>query len=116
MSNSASGQGMLQIHIPEKSILYMAYMPFLKNGGLFIPSKNKFKLGEEIFLFLSLLDDKMKIPVAGKVVWITPSGAQGSKKIGIGIEFSKDNADEIRGKIETHLAGALKSDRSTYTM
>ncbi|MBF0218905.1 MAG: PilZ domain-containing protein [Gammaproteobacteria bacterium] len=116
MSDGATQGGMLNIHIPEKSILYMAYMPFLKNGGIFIPSQKRYELGEEIFLFLTLIEDKEKIPVACKVVWMTPKGAQGGKKFGIGVEFNKESSKDICGKIETHLAGVLKSDRATYTM
>jgi type IV pilus assembly protein PilZ len=53
--------------------------------------------------------------VAGKVVWITPKGAQGNKVAGIGVQFTGDTTI-ARDKIETYLAGALKSDRMTHTM
>ena len=63
----------------------------------------------------SVMDDPEKIPVAGKVVWITPVGAQGGKPAGVGVQFSSDNP-MARDRIETHLAGAMKSDRPTHTM
>ena len=31
-------QGILSLTIRDKSSLYAAYMPFIKNGGLFIPT------------------------------------------------------------------------------
>ena len=66
---------------------------------------------------LTLLDDKERLPVAGQVVWITPSGAQGNRVAGIGVQFSASREGEtVRGKIETHLAGMLSGDKPTFTM
>jgi type IV pilus assembly protein PilZ len=53
--------------------------------------------------------------VAGKVAWITPKGAQGNRAAGVGVQFN-DGDNTARSRIETHLAGALKSDRPTHTM
>ena len=61
------------------------------------------------------MDEPEKIPVAGKVVWITPQGAQGNRSAGIGVQFS-DQDDTARRTIENHLAGSLQSDRPTHTM
>jgi type IV pilus assembly protein PilZ len=47
-------------------------MPFVRNGGLFIPTAKSYKLGDEVFMLLNLMDEPEKIPVAGKVVCITP--------------------------------------------
>ncbi|MBM95196.1 MAG: pilus assembly protein PilZ [Oceanospirillaceae bacterium] len=107
--------GILTLTIKDKSVLYAAYMPFIKDGGLFIPTNRSYQLGDEVFLLLKLMDDPEKIPVAGKVIWITPKGAQGNKAAGIGVQFTGDDP-MARNRIETHLAGALKSDRLTHTM
>jgi type IV pilus assembly protein PilZ len=109
-------QGILSLTIRDKSALYAAYMPFVKNGGLFIPTSKTYKLGEEVFMLLTLMDSKEKIPVAGRVVWITPRGAQGNKTPGVGVQFSELDKGATRNKIENQLAGALKSDRATHTM
>ena len=66
-------------------------------------------------MLLKLMDEPEKIPVAGKVVWITPKGAQGNKVSGVGVQFTGED-NMARDKIETFLAGALKSDRVTHTM
>ena len=50
------------------------------------------------------------------VFWITPAGAQGARIAGIGVQFSNQDNGAVRNKIETYLAGALKSDRQTHTM
>jgi len=107
--------GILSLTIKDKSVLYAAFMPFIKHGGLFIPTNKSYKLGDEVFMLLNLMDEPEKIPVAGKVVWITPKGAQGSRAAGIGVQFNEGDST-ARNKIETYLAGALKSDRPTHTM
>ena len=107
--------GILSHTIKDKAVLYSSYMPFIKNGGLFIPSNKTHKLGSEIFLLLNLMDEPEKIPVAGKIIWITPNGAQGTRASGVGVQFDgKDNT--ARMKIETYLAGSIESDRPTHTM
>ncbi|MFE8069732.1 PilZ domain-containing protein [Marinobacteraceae bacterium S3BR75-40.1] len=107
--------GILTLTIKDKAVLYAAYMPFVRNGGLFIPTQKTYHLGDEVFLLLNLMDEPEKIPVAGKVVWVTPKGAQGNRAAGIGVQFNDDD-ETARTKIEAYLAGALGSDRPTHTM
>lgn len=107
--------GILSLTVSNKEDLYRAYMPFIGSGGLFIPTTRSYQLGEEVFMLLTLMDEPDKIPVAGKVVWVTPKGAQGGKTPGIGIQLSGDDAALV-GKIETYLAGALGSGRRTNTL
>jgi type IV pilus assembly protein PilZ len=96
--------GVLSLAIKEKNALYAAYMPYVKGGGLFIPTNKAFKVGEEVFMLLS------------KVVWLTPA-AQANRPQGIGVQFSeKDGGIEVRNKIEAILGGALKANRATHTM
>ena len=114
--NNSTRQRMLSLSIKDKHALYAAYMPFIKNGGLFIPTNKNYKLGDEVFLLLSLMEEKEKLPVVGRVIWITPKGAQGNRAAGIGVQFSDQDDTTVRNKIETYLAGALKSDRMTHTM
>ena len=106
----------MSLSIRDKSALYAAYMPFVRNGGLFIPTNKRYKLGEEVFMLLSLMDEREKIPVAGRVIWLTPQGAQGNRSTGIGVQFSDMDQGAARNKIEGFLAGALKADRHTHTM
>jgi type IV pilus assembly protein PilZ len=109
-------QGILSLTIKDKSALYAAYMPFIKGGGLFIPTKKSYQIGDEVFMLLTLMDETEKLPVAGKIVWITPPGAQGNRAAGIGVQFSDQDDGVARNKIEGYLAGALESDRPTHTM
>ncbi|CUA81611.1 MULTISPECIES: PilZ domain-containing protein [Gulbenkiania] len=109
--------GVLSLHIKERSALYAAYMPFLKNGGIFIPTTREYTLGEEVFLLLTLMDDTQKIAVQARVVWITPGSANNSRVQGIGVEFAAGEAGkQARDKIEVLLGGVLNSTRPTHTM
>ncbi|MGB2831378.1 MAG: PilZ domain-containing protein [Methylotenera sp.] len=115
-NTSTPKPGVLSLAIKEKAALYAAYMPFLKGGGLFIPTSKPFAIGEEVFMLLSLVDEPMKLRVMGHVVWVTPT-SQAGKPQGIGVQFSeKDGGIEAKNKIEGLLAGALKSSRPTHTM
>lgn len=110
-------QGILSLAIKDKAQLYGAYMPYVKGGGIFIPTTKRYSLGDEVFLLLSLLEDKDRLPVAGKVVWVTPAGSQGNRAAGIGVQFADSaEAETVKGKIETLLAGMLESDKPTQTM
>jgi type IV pilus assembly protein PilZ len=114
---SAPRPGVLSLSIKEKSALFAAYMPFLRGGGIFIPTTKAYQLGDEVFMLLTLMDDPNKIPVAGHVAWITPSGSQGNKTQGIGVQFSDNESGKAaRNKIEGLLGGSLQSTRTTHTM
>jgi type IV pilus assembly protein PilZ len=107
----------LSLNINSKSALYAAYMPFLLNGGFFVPTPKSYKLGDEVFMLLQLMDDATRHPVAGTVVWLTPNGAQGGKAQGIGVHFSPDESSKVlRDRIEKILAGHLGSSRPTHTL
>ena len=108
--------GLLTLTIKEKSALYLAYMPFVQNGGLFIPTNSSYQLGDEVFMLLSLMGEDEKIPVAGRVIWITPKGAQGKRTSGIGVQFSDQDQGNTQKKIENYLAGAIAGEKATHTM
>lgn len=113
---AASKPGVLSLAIKEKAALFTAYMPYIKGGGLFIPTNKNFKIGDEVFMLLSLIDDPVKLKVVGKVVWISPAPHNGRPQ-GVGVQFSeKDGGNEVKNKIEAILGGALKSSRPTHTM
>ena len=86
--------GILSLNIKDKAVLYAAYMPFVQEGGLFIPTAKQYELGDEVFMLLSLMD----------------------RAAGVGVQFSPQDNGKARGKIETHLAGSLESERPTHTM
>jgi type IV pilus assembly protein PilZ len=107
----------LSLPIKEKAALYAAYMPFLTNGGIFVPTNKPYKVGDEIYLILTLMDDPTKYPIAGKIAWVTPPAANNNKAQGIGVHFSADESGQrVKLRIEELLGAALRSSRATHTL
>ena len=106
----------ISIAIKDKQALYMAYMPYIKNGGLFIPTKKSYELGDEMFLLVQLLDESEPISISGKVVWVTPEGALDNRPQGVGIQFTNDDADKTVRLIEAKLGASLSLTRPTHTL
>lgn len=114
---SGGRAGMLSLSIKERTALYAAYLPFVKRGGLFIPTNRPYQMGDQVYMLLTLMDDPNKLPISGKVVWITPAGAQGNRQQGIGVQFEdNEGSNTVRGKIEGILGNAMKSTRHTHTL
>ena len=111
-----SKPGLLSLTIKDKNALYLAYMPYVVNGGLFVPTDNQYQIGDEVFMLLQLMGEEEKIPVAGSVIWVTPKGAQGKRTSGIGVQFSDQDQGDTQKKIENYLAGTLGGDKPTHTM
>lgn len=109
-------QGILALTIKDKNALYAAYMPLIKGGGLFIPTTRSYRLGDEVFMLLQLMEEQERIPMSGRVVWITPKGAAGFRSAGIGVQFSDEDGGVTKTLIESYLAGHLESDQPTHTM
>jgi type IV pilus assembly protein PilZ len=114
--NSTSRLGILSVTIRDKSALYAAYMPYLRNGGLFVATHRSYQLGDEVILILSLMEEPERVPVAGRVVWVTPKAAEGYRTPGVGVQFNDDDGGAMRSRIENYLAGIVEADRPTYTM
>ena len=85
--NNEVKQGVLSLTIKDRAVLYAAYMPFIQNGGLFVPTNKQYALGDEVFILLSLMDEAEKIPITGQVVWITPKGARAIVKPALACSF-----------------------------
>ena len=115
--SQVSRPGVFTLVIRSKSALYSAWIPFLKGGGLFLPSTKAHSLGEEVLVLLTLLDDPTKIPVQGNVAWINPVHTAGNRPQGIGIQLKDtEQCRELKRKVEGLLTGALQSSRPTHTI
>lgn len=108
--------GILTKIVKDKRALHAAYMPFVKPCGLFITTNKPYQLGDEVFILLSLLQEPARIPLSGKVVWLTPNGADGNRQPGIGVRLTSKNAAELHRKINLYLAGSGRLNQFTYTM
>jgi len=112
---SKAHQKLITAAFRDKNALYAAYMPFVQSGGLFIPTHKPYELGDEVFLLLQVMEEPEKIPLEGKIIWITPRRAQGNRMAGVGVQFFKE-FEPVRNKIEVYLAGLLHSDRHNHTL
>ncbi|ABX36028.1 MULTISPECIES: PilZ domain-containing protein [Delftia] len=107
----------MQLAIKEKAALYAAYIPMFAEGGVFVPTQREYRLGDDVYVLLTLPDEPQRYPVAGRVAWITPARASGNRTQGIGIQFPKDEKSaELKAKIENILGSALASDKATQTV
>ena len=100
----------------NENALFLSFMPFVKDGGLFVHTKNAYDLGDPVTLSITLFDEPEINTIEGKVIWVTPKGAQGNKPAGIGVQFTSENKRQVCNKIEKYLTGKLKSVHSTDTM
>jgi type IV pilus assembly protein PilZ len=111
-----SRPSVISLSIKEKAALYAAYMRFVDGGGLFIPTTRPAHLGDDIYAIVSLMEEPAKVPIPGKVCWITPAGVPGRQQ-GIGVQFARNEAGaEARRIIEELLSGVLQSARPTHTI
>ena len=107
----------MQLAIKEKAALYAAYIPLFAEGGIFVPTQRDYRLGDDVYVLLTLPDDPQRYPVAGRVAWVTPERASGNRTQGVGIQFPKDaKSAELRAKIEQILGSALSSEKPTQTI
>ncbi len=116
---SAAGPrpGVIQLAIKEKAALYAAYIPLFDEGGIFIPTARSHRLGDEVYVLMSLPDDVQRYPVVGQVAWVTPAGASGNRAQGIGVRFPSDEKSrQLKLRIEQILGSHLGSDRPTQTV
>lgn len=112
-----SRPSVIQLVFREKGALYAAYIPVFTDGGLFVPTTREYKLGEDIYLLLSLPDDPQRFPVAGKVAWITPPNASGGRTQGVGVRFPNDEKSrQLKIRIEEVLGTSISSSKPTQTL
>jgi len=116
-SAAAPRPSVIQLAIKEKAALYAAYIPLFADGGVFIPTTRDYKLGDDVYVLLSLPDDPQRYPVAGKVAWVTPPRAAANRTQGVGVRFPSDDKSKLlKVKIEEILGGHLASERPTQTI
>ena len=115
--SSGSRAGVIQLVFKEKGALYAAYIPSFLDGGLFVPTPRDYRLGDDVYLLLSLPDDNQRYPIAGKVAWMTPPNASGGRTQGVGVRFPSDEKTRlIKQRIEEILGTSVSSSKPTQTI
>ncbi|MCD6003645.1 PilZ domain-containing protein [Vreelandella alkaliphila] len=108
-------QKALSLTMPDIPTLLSAYMPFLDRGGIFVPTKALYRLGQQVYLLLTLPGESERLSISGHVVWVSPEGVSGQRMPGIGVHFSQQDYS-VRDRIETLLAGQLDKAPPSFTL
>ncbi len=103
MADSQINQSMLSLSIRDISILNAYYMPFIKQGGLFVPTQRSHRLGDEVIVLLHLMDEPERTPVVGRVVMLVPKQLDTLRPRGIVIQFDAVEGQAVRQHIEDYL-------------
>ena len=109
----------LQLRLESKPVIYASYMSFLEYGGVFLPTVDKFDMGEEILLVLELvgLGKTEKIFIKTNVCWINANPSASGRPKGIGLAFGSDESGlKAKTIFENILSGLLHNERPTYTL
>lgn len=108
--------GIITCNIGDVETLYQSYLPFVRGGGIFVPSSKPHQLGEEVFVAFTLPQSQERYPLNGKVIWVNHKSI-GSRPAGFAMQFGADaNSVRIKNEVERLLAGKLESPKPTYTM
>ncbi len=117
MENSDILHDLGEITFHNTQDLHRAYMPYISQGGIFVECRKVIHLGERAKIKITIEEGEAchMYEFTGKVVWITPVGAQNGLKPGVGLALSSSEA-EVKTKIEAMLAGMINSSHKTLTM
>src|SRR3990167_3613833 len=63
-------------HFTNIQALNNAYMPFVRDGGIFIPTENEFHLGNLVSATITLPENQQTFVFTGEVIWITPKSTR----------------------------------------
>ena len=109
-----NSSGALELTLEDKNALRQAYMPFLRNGGVFVRTNGPFELGDEVSVTIRLFDADVPISVNGKIAWVTPNRAQGRRAAGVGVQFEAQ--EPCTAHFEELLGGISGGDEPTHTL
>lgn len=109
-----SDQQVIHYEIKDPLECNLSYMPFINEGGMFIPTMNAYALGDEVAVDLVLPGRNEPLRIEGRVVWITPQNALHHVLPGIGIRFIGAHTKTVRETIESVLDSATEVGGYTY--
>ena len=92
------------LNIKNQNELHQHFMPFVKGGGFFVPSKHSFSLG-----------DGVQLVIEGKVIWVSFNGDSSLDSQGVGVQLSASES-EIVTTIKCLLDDMPQNHKSTLTM
>ncbi|HLD84371.1 MAG TPA: PilZ domain-containing protein [Coxiellaceae bacterium] len=92
-----------------------AYMPYVRDGAIFVATKDVFHLEDYVTLTLTLPDNHQAFTFTGEVIWITPSSAQ-TQPAGIGVQCAGAEGESFQKTVQTLLANMSGSAEESETM
>ncbi|QTR49216.1 PilZ domain-containing protein [Candidatus Thiothrix anitrata] len=105
----------LSLTVTDKHSLHAAYMPFIKNGGIFVPTHERFSLHDDVVLQLRLIEEGKRLLIPGKVVWITGVKSQRGTPAGVGLQFTGEQQARIRQFLEEVMGDLVKQPAQNPT-
>lgn len=100
---------LLHITITEPEALRRCYLPFLRNGGLFVPTTETYSLRQQLFLVLKLPGTTQVQGVLTRVACLTPAQAHDGRIMGVGLAFTEATQSLI-GHIESVISMPHEAD------
>lgn len=98
--------------LKDKNALLAAYMPFVKNSGMFLKGVS-LSMSAPVGVLIDIPNESMKFGLDGKVVWINANGAN----LGVGVQFSESpSLAQFKVKVELLLAGLDRTKSPTHTL
>ena len=94
---------LLNLTLKDDAALHSSYMPFIRDGGIFVPTNNiSQKFGDEVVVSMHLQSTNKKLAIPGRVVWIAPPACERGTQ-GLGIQFAGTTKAKMKLIIETML-------------
>ena len=100
--------------INKRIELNLSFMPFIQNGGLFIPTPDFYTLGDSLVLHLMIPERKEPLTIQGKVVWVISKHALHYSVPGIGIQFTGQNAKSMLNIIKENIDSMIDIGGYSY--
>ncbi len=93
----------LKLPLSDVAALHSSYMPFVRGGAIFVPTKkDTYKFGDEIIVSMHLKSTDKKLAIPGKVMWIAPASCERGTQ-GLGIQFIGTTKAKVKLIVETML-------------
>ncbi|NKB62413.1 MAG: hypothetical protein GKR95_09885 [Gammaproteobacteria bacterium] len=71
----------------NRNELKSAHLPFIDDGGLFIPTHESYTMGEVVLVKVDLPDNNEPLVLSARVVWKMPRDSQNGAPMGVGVNF-----------------------------
>ena len=110
-----SKKNIFRLNIRDTHTLEKIYMPYIKNGGLFVPGDADAAIGDQVFLMITLFDHASKMAIDATIIWITPKHTQENKVQGFGVRFN-DNDNKYKNRLKSALPAKENPCRQVFAM